>query len=124
MFVFSRHKSLLSHLLGIVLTIIISLTIGNRILFTHVHVLPDGEYVVHAHPFSKDEGRQSQKEQHSHSNAELYFILALDTLMVVSFVVPPILLAFSLVAGAARNVSALQRFKVLQAPGRAPPYCG
>ena len=121
MFVFTRHKSLLARITGIMLMAVISITIGNRILFTHVHELADGTYVVHAHPFSTDEGKQTQKEQHTHSNAALYFILALDTLMVLSFILPLIFSALGQKIRMVLQTGNLQPVKVLTSSGRAPP---
>ena len=49
------------------------LLIVNNIVFLHVHKLPNGEIIVHAHPYNKSNDTEPIKN-HTHSNRE-YLVL-------------------------------------------------
>jgi hypothetical protein len=61
----------------------------NNITNQHRHVLPNGQIIVHAHPFSKNENNDPQKK-HTHNNNQLIIISLINNLfsfiILVSFV--------------------------------------
>ena len=94
----------------------------NKAVYIHVHVLPDGSVVTHAHPFSKksENGRQSG---HQHSNLEFFLLDQLNLLIISAGVV---LLVKNLSAGSRLMVQVsdpLLPSLLLFRPGRAPPSC-
>ncbi|MGC9352291.1 MAG: hypothetical protein ACP5D9_00540 [Mariniphaga sp.] len=48
------------------------LVIANRIVFTHSHILDNGEVISHAHPYDKTNDSEPFKSHH-HTQAELFF---------------------------------------------------
>lgn len=49
--------------------------IANKAFFSHIHILPDGSIIVHAHPYSKKkQDNSSKKTNHSHTNFSFYVI--------------------------------------------------
>lgn len=68
-----RKYNLKSAIAGFLLSIFILVTI-NSLLFIHLHTLPDGTVIVHAHPFNKKDANTPQK-QHQHSNSD-FFVLS------------------------------------------------
>ena len=81
----------LKRTLSILLIVIMAALMINRILYTHIHVLPDGSVVTHAHPFSKSTEGNS-RSSHQHSNTELFLLDQLDILMLfvsAAFVLKP-----------------------------------
>ncbi len=61
----------------------------NNITNQHRHLLPNGQIIVHAHPFTKNDGKVPQK-QHTHNSNQLLFISLINNLftflLLVSFV--------------------------------------
>lgn len=53
---------------GLLLTVF-SLVLANNTLYLHVHTLPDGSTVKHAHPYKKN--KELPGKQHQHSSVEL-----------------------------------------------------
>ncbi len=51
----------------------------NNITNKHYHLLPNGQMIVHAHPFSKNESNEAQK-QHTHSSNQLFVIIQINNL--------------------------------------------
>jgi len=52
------------------LIVIMGLFVLNNILYYHMHVLPGGKVVSHAHPFSDRDS--SNGENHKHKGAEFF----------------------------------------------------
>lgn len=75
--------------LSTVLLFTLLIVMYNNITNQHRHLLPNGQMVVHAHPFSKNENNESQK-QHTHNTNQLLFISLINNLftflLIVSFV--------------------------------------
>ena len=49
---------------------IIGILIINSILFTHIHALPNGSFIIHAHPYSQD----NPPSTHNHSDSEIVIL--------------------------------------------------
>lgn len=58
---------------AIFLAAIVGGLILNSILFMHLHLLPDGEIIVHAHPFNKTQQAENPLQQHQHSKGQILF---------------------------------------------------
>ena len=112
----------LKRTLSILLIIVMAALMINRVVYTHIHVLPNGSVVSHAHPFSKsNEGNPNSS--HQHSNTQLFLMDQLDILMlfvIAGFVLKQVLTS----TGFKEPVSdfLLPAF-VPYSPGRAPPSC-
>lgn len=61
--------------MGLFALIGFALLLANNILFMHTHILPDGQVVMHAHPYHKTPPKDSGAQQHSH-NAFEFFVFA------------------------------------------------
>lgn len=57
----------------------------NNAVFIHIHKLPDGNIIIHAHPYNKAENTSSDT-QHQHTDFELFILQQLQTLLVLSFI--------------------------------------
>ncbi len=56
----------------------------NRICYYHLHRLPDGQIIVHAHPYQKDNTSPYQK--HKHTAREMFWLDYLaKTVFVLAF---------------------------------------
>jgi len=64
---------------------LMGMMIGNRIMFLHVHILPDGTSVRHAHPFDKST-ENSSNSQHHHTYYELIALSALQLLFLFAVI--------------------------------------
>lgn len=56
---------------AIVLVCVVGLLTLNNALFTHIHRLPCGQLVVHAHPLAGSAQNSSDSKTHQHSKIEL-----------------------------------------------------
>jgi len=54
------------------MVIILCLMITNKAVYTHVHKMPDGSIVYHAHPFHKTDST-SPYATHQHTTLEFFF---------------------------------------------------
>jgi len=70
---------------GSLLLLLFCLQILEKIVFTHSHVLPSGDVVVHAHPYVED-GSSPSLPKHSHSKEEFFFYELLNSVVCVMFV--------------------------------------
>jgi hypothetical protein len=99
---------------------VVSVLIFDRALYTHIHVLPDGSLISHAHPFPGSSEDESTPD-HQHSNQELFLLAHLDVMIIGSTA------ALSIVqdTGPAEllKLTEDQLFSALVpfSPGRAPP---
>lgn len=65
---------------SILLIVVMSALIFNKVVYIHIHVLPDGSMVTHAHPYSKgSDGNPAPR--HQHSNLELFLLYQMDVLI-------------------------------------------
>ena len=65
---------ILEKILAIALILLIFAITMNNALFVHNHVLPNGEVVQHAHPYSKSDNPGSPYKTHHHSSFEFYLL--------------------------------------------------
>ncbi|MEN8230687.1 MAG: hypothetical protein ABFS38_21200 [Bacteroidota bacterium] len=116
---FFRHRQ---KDLSILLIIVMAALMFNKVLYTHIHVLPNGSVVTHAHPFSKStEGNPASS--HQHSNTELFLLNQLNILM---FFISAAFVLKQFAASSCFNEPATERLFtafVPHSPGRAPPTC-
>ena len=61
-----KHRQLIAAFL----VVFFGLLTANNVFFIHVQQLPDGTYIVHAHPFNK---KANPPTEHNHSAKELLF---------------------------------------------------
>lgn len=54
--------------------------IANNAAFLHTHILPNGEIIQHAHPFSKDNA-ENQNPGHTHNALEILILNQLSILV-------------------------------------------
>lgn len=76
------------HSIFIALTVLVGGLILNNVLFMHIHLLPDGEIVVHAHPFSNGHKTSEPVNQHEHSDSEYNFFDSLLLLFSANVLLP------------------------------------
>ena len=93
----------------------------NRTLFIHVHILPDGTMVVHAHPSGKTNDQDSGRN-HSHTGGELLILQHQDLLYGLEAApAEPNIPEFD-----RENIEPVTRMHILRLPltrpGRAPPF--
>lgn len=55
--------------------------LANNFLFSHVHQLPDGSIVTHAHPFTSNTLPDSPYQTHRHTTVELFIIQQLNSVL-------------------------------------------
>jgi len=75
---------------SILLLFVLLTVMYNNIVNVHCHLLPNGQVIVHAHPFSKSESKEPQK-QHTHTANQLFVIAQINNLflniLIVSFLI-------------------------------------
>ncbi len=76
------HKGFL-RLLSVILLLVMTILVFNNTVYTHVHVMPDGSLVAHAHPFRK--GDEADRENaHTHSSMIFFLLDHLELLFVLA----------------------------------------
>jgi hypothetical protein len=119
---FSRKRQWIKQLGTGLMILIIGIMLVNKAAYTHVHILPDGSLVTHAHPFSNS--NESNKNcPHQHSSLELYLLDTLGVLM-LSAIAAFILKQSS--SNTSIRVAVTNRLLPALIPvsqGRAPPAC-
>ena len=74
---------------SVLLLFMLLIVMYNNIANQHYHLLPNGQMVVHAHPFSKSESNEPQK-QHTHTTSQLFVIAQINNLftllLILSFI--------------------------------------
>jgi Na+/H+ antiporter NhaC len=99
---------------------IMGLMITNQALFLHLHKMPDGKVIVHAHPYNKSDDTKPFKS-HWHSNAELMFFQHLELLFLFILLVAGIRL---FAKKASKRIITFTPYKpvcIILKKGRAPP---
>lgn len=93
----------------------------NRTLFIHVHILPDGTMVVHAHPSGKTDDQDGGRN-HSHTGGEL-LILQHQDLLYGCETAPEALILPGFDEEREEIVGGMHIMRLpLTRPGRAPPF--
>lgn len=117
----ARNKTIKQLTLGAMIIIMAAMLV-NKAVYIHVHVLPDGTLITHAHPFNKTPD-SSQSQKHQHSSLEFFLLQELELLMLTTIMV-------LVLVKVSRNLA--KRWFVLKPvtaglcllqPGRAPPPC-
>lgn len=112
----------LKRIFSILLIVIMAALVVNKVVYTHIHVLPNGSVFTHAHPFSKST-EDNPGSSHQHSNTEIILLAQLDILILLISVA----FVFERFAVSIRfNEPATDRLRtafVPFLPGRAPPTC-
>jgi len=112
----------LNRILSILLIIVMTALLINKVVYTHIHVQANGNVVTHAHPFSKKAPNHPGSSQ-QHSNAMLFLLDQLEVLILS-------IIAMLLIHQVTRSVKHSEPVKnrllpdfVPILPGRAPPVC-
>jgi len=94
----------------------------NKAVYTHVHILPNGSLVTHAHPISNS-ADNSKNTSHQHSSLELFLLDLLELIILCAIAV----FIFQSMAPASTSRKATRNrllpTLVTVSPGRAPPTC-
>ena len=114
------HK--LHRIFSILLIIVMTALLINKVVYTHIHIEADGSIITHAHPFSK-KAQKHPGSGHQHSGAMLFLLDQLDVLIMS-------MTAVGVIIHHTRSVSyhesvpdhKLPAFVPLL-PGRSPPFC-
>jgi len=112
----------LHRILSMLLIIVMTALLINKVVYTHIHILANGSVVTHAHPFSKD-AQHHPGATHQHSNAVIFVLDQLDVL-ILSITAVVVKVHYTRSAGSIEPVMdrLLPAFVPLL-PGRAPPVC-
>lgn len=78
MTVSGNHRYL--RVLSILLIVVMGAFVTNKVIYTHIHVLPDGSVFTHAHPFAKSTENQSGPTHH-HSKLILFLLDQMELLI-------------------------------------------
>jgi hypothetical protein len=112
----------MKQLIAGLLVLIMCLFTVNGALFIHIHVMPDGTFISHAHPFSKKTD-DPKGNHHQHSSIEFFVLnqlnilaLGVSLIFVLMAVSKPVTIHF---LAEDPHLSPLAPFS----PGRAPPDC-
>ncbi|HHW58649.1 MAG: hypothetical protein WBL11_07200 [Bacteroidales bacterium] len=81
----NNFKQTFINLLSLFMAVFMILLIVNNIVFLHVHKLPNGEIIVHAHPYNKSNDTEPIKN-HTHSNREYLVLDQLKNIFVITFI--------------------------------------
>ena len=109
-------------LVSVILLLVMTILVFNNTVYTHVHVMPDGSLVTHAHPFQKGDEADGQNT-HSHSGM-LFFLL--DHLELLFVLAAALLLLHPITNREIRpcsHTNVLSLSLIHSSPGRAPPHC-
>ncbi|MBN2571966.1 MAG: hypothetical protein JXA68_07550 [Ignavibacteriales bacterium] len=68
--------------LTIIVIFFIGLLLYNNIANIHHHILPNGDFVVHAHPFSSNKDTDPSNT-HSHSDSDIAFIFLINNILLL-----------------------------------------
>lgn len=114
-----KHKIL--RLIAGLLVLAVCLFIVNNVVFLHPHKLPDGNIIVHAHPYNKSQDSAPFKA-HSHTTKELFHIANMQLL----FITAALFILFTQIANYKRVYlyqTPFVNFKYFfRLKGREPPY--
>ncbi|MBN2805271.1 MAG: hypothetical protein JXR22_01315 [Prolixibacteraceae bacterium] len=108
-------------LAAIMLVILIGGMAMMKTTFTHTHVLENGELVIHAHPYQK-QNDASPFKQHTHSSYQLAMIDNLGTMFILALSPLIILLAGMPVIWFVQGLMPAE-VPAMFLKGRSPPTC-
>lgn len=117
----ARNKTIKQLTLGAMILIMAAMLV-NKAVYIHVHVLPNGTLITHAHPFNKTPD-SSQAQKHHHSSLEFFLFQGLELLMLTSLMV---VVLMKLIKDLEKRWFVQKPFTAdlcLLQPGRAPPPC-
>jgi NADH:ubiquinone oxidoreductase subunit 3 (subunit A) len=80
----TRISSTITKLLVAVLVIVVGILAVNSTANYHLHKLPNGQIVAHAHPFTQSSQPNSPVQSHKHTSFEFYFFSSLLLLFSVA----------------------------------------
>ena len=102
--------------------LVIALMLFNKAAYTHVHILPDGSLVTHAHPFSNQaDGKKTTS--HKHSSIEFFLLNLLEVLLLSALTASLLIYSISTTRFRLPVPGQLLPALVPVTPGRAPPAC-
>jgi len=103
----------------------ISVIILNNALFLHLHLLPDGQLIEHAHPYKSVQDEKGKPFPHKHSHQEYIFISFINNLFSQALLVWAAVFSANMLLyffkKSAYQLSLYARV-ILQGPSRAPPF--
>lgn len=106
---------------GICFTLSI-LLITNNAFFTHIHKLPNGNIITHAHPFNKSEN--SNSTQHTHTDFQIFILQQLQLLVLLSLITIVFLQVQIILSVPAYKKHKLAGLILNLSSPRAPPVAG
>jgi hypothetical protein len=116
----SGHR--LKRIIWILQIVVITALMINRVAYTHIHFLPDGSVVAHAHPYSKS-AEGNPDSSHRHSKTELFLFDQLNILMFF-FTAAIVLKQYVAFTGFSEpTTDCLLTAFIPHSLGRAPPTC-
>jgi hypothetical protein len=92
----------------------------NDIVFLHAHELPNGEIIIHAHPYNKDADSAPLKKHH-HSTEEYIAIQNIQLLFPFSFFILPAVLFYRKINRTVVVQIIIEQICIHRIPGRSPP---
>lgn len=102
--------------------LIMGIMLINRAVYTHVHVLPDGSVIAHAHPFSKNT-ENNKGSSHQHSNLEIFLLEMMNVLIFSTIAACTLELFAQSVRLSPPAEEQLFPSLIPVSQGRAPPAC-
>jgi len=116
-----KYFSKVQKFLGILLVLVLSFQVFNKITWQHVHLLPDGSMVAHAHPYNKSDDTTPFKHHH-HNQVDIHFFQILEILF--PFVLSGCILVhgFEELGKLVQPSISLETIILSAANGRSPPY--
>ena len=105
---------------AIVQVIMILMITLNNALFLHKHILPNGDIIVHAHPYHKSSDN-SPFQSHHHSAKELFIISGIAILYLISVLSISSISEFHKYCFPALRSKQVPSVLLLHKFGRAPP---
>ena len=115
------NKIITQLILGAMILIMAALLV-NKAVYIHVHVLPDGTLITHAHPFNKT-SEPVKGQTHHHSSLEFFIFQGLELMMLTSMMA---LVLMKAIGDLEKRWFTREPFTLGQIdlqPGRAPPHC-
>ena len=111
-----RLKQIAAGLMVLVMAVLLL----NNSAYLHVHAMPDGSLVAHAHPFDKS-GQSKPEQAHHHKHLECQMLQDLQVLFLLSLTSTVLLLGFRKASRLLIFQEKLQVLPLLPTGGRAPP---
>ncbi|MBN2350639.1 MAG: hypothetical protein JXJ22_17515 [Bacteroidales bacterium] len=113
-----RHI-LLKHTAFLLVSIMV-IMVANQAVFTHSHVLSNGQVISHAHPYDKNNDTKPFKSHH-HSKSEILFFENLKTLFPVVFLLLTVFVFFDNAKHLKHPSGKISPVRISIRNGRSPP---